>query len=65
MALEKLIIEGGRPLTGEVEVSGSKNASLPILAATLLTDDPCDLGYVPRLRDVDVWTPCPTMGDII
>lgn len=54
MALEKLIIEGGQPLRGEVEVSGSKNAALPIITATLLTEDPCDLGYVPRLRDVDV-----------
>lgn len=54
MGLEKLVIEGGRPLKGEAVVSGSKNAALPILAATLLAEGPCDLGGVPRLRDVDV-----------
>lgn len=54
MGLEKFVIEGGRPLKGEVTVSGSKNASLPVLAATILTESPCDIGGVPRLRDVDV-----------
>jgi UDP-N-acetylglucosamine 1-carboxyvinyltransferase len=54
MALEKFIIEGGRPLKGEVTVMGSKNSALPILAATILPDSPCDIGNVPRLRDVDV-----------
>ncbi len=53
MALEKFIIEGGTPLKGEVTIGGAKNAALPILAATLLCDNTCDLGYVPRLRDVD------------
>lgn len=50
--MEKLIIEGGKPLQGEVEISGSKNAVLPILAATLLTDAPCTIRRVPKLRDV-------------
>ncbi len=50
--MEKLIIRGGNPLRGTVAVSGSKNASLPILAATLLTDDRCVLQGVPSLRDV-------------
>ena len=54
MALEKIIIEGGHPLRGEVTVSGSKNAALPILAATILAEGTCDIGYIPRLRDVDV-----------
>lgn len=54
MALEKLVIEGGHPLKGEVTVMGSKNSALPILAATILADGPCDIGNVPRLRDVDV-----------
>ncbi|MCW8130606.1 MAG: UDP-N-acetylglucosamine 1-carboxyvinyltransferase [Planctomycetota bacterium] len=54
MALEKFVIEGGRPLKGEVTAMGSKNAALPILAATILADSPCDIGNVPRLRDVDV-----------
>ncbi len=49
--MDKLIIEGGRPLKGEVRISGSKNATLPILAATLLTDETCILRNVPRLRD--------------
>jgi len=49
--MEKLIIEGNKPLKGEVEIGGSKNATLPILAATLLTDEPCTIDNVPRLRD--------------
>lgn len=51
MSLEKLIIEGGKPLKGEVTISGAKNAALPIMAATLLTDEPCILRNVPQLRD--------------
>jgi UDP-N-acetylglucosamine 1-carboxyvinyltransferase len=47
-----LSIEGGRPLRGEVEVDGAKNAALPALAAALLTDDPVVLHRVPALRDV-------------
>jgi len=50
--MEKLIIKGNRPLKGTVKVSGSKNASLPILAAALLTDELCVLEGVPNLRDV-------------
>lgn len=50
--MEKLIIRGGRSLKGKVTISGSKNASLPILAATLLTDELCVLEGVPNLRDV-------------
>lgn len=50
--MEKLIIRGGHSLKGKVTVSGSKNASLPILAAALLTDDLCVLEGVPNLRDV-------------
>jgi len=49
--MDKLIIEGERPLQGEVKISGSKNAALPIMAATLLTDEPCVIRNVPRLRD--------------
>jgi len=49
--MDKLIIEGGLRLKGEVVVSGSKNAVLPILAATLLTDEPCVIKNVPDLRD--------------
>ena len=50
--MEKLVIRGGKPLRGTVAVSGSKNASLPILAAALLTDERCVLHGVPALRDV-------------
>ena len=49
--MEKFVIEGGRKLGGEIRVSGSKNATLPILAATLLTDGVCEIRNVPRLRD--------------
>jgi len=49
--MDKLIIEGGHPLKGEVKVSGSKNATLPILAATLLTDEACIIRNCPKLRD--------------
>jgi len=49
--MDKLNIEGGIKLKGEVTVSGAKNAVLPILAATLLTDDACIIKGVPDLRD--------------
>ncbi len=51
--MDKLIIEGGVKLKGEVTVSGAKNAVLPILAATLLTDEPCIIRGVPNLRDTN------------
>jgi len=51
--MEKLIIEGERPLKGEVKISGSKNAALPIMAATLLTREPCVIRNVPILRDTN------------
>lgn len=47
------VIEGGRPLQGEVVVQGAKNAALPILAATLLVEAPIRLLHCPRLRDVE------------
>jgi UDP-N-acetylglucosamine 1-carboxyvinyltransferase len=50
--VDKLRIAGGRPLRGEVRVSGAKNAALPILCATLLTDRPLRLANVPRLMDI-------------
>jgi UDP-N-acetylglucosamine 1-carboxyvinyltransferase len=49
--MEKLIIEGGRPLNGEVSISGAKNAALPLLAATLLAPGVHVLHNVPDLRD--------------
>ncbi len=50
--MDKLIIEGGQPLTGDVTISGAKNATLPMLAATLLTDERCVIRNVPRVTDV-------------
>ncbi|MFB3116144.1 MAG: UDP-N-acetylglucosamine 1-carboxyvinyltransferase [Gammaproteobacteria bacterium] len=50
--MDKLIIKGGIPLEGEISISGAKNAALPILAATLLADDPVNISNVPHLHDV-------------
>ena len=50
--MNKLIIKGGIPLSGQVRVSGSKNAVLPILAGTLLADNPVIIRNVPHLHDV-------------
>ncbi|MFP4160528.1 MAG: UDP-N-acetylglucosamine 1-carboxyvinyltransferase [Ectothiorhodospira sp.] len=50
--MDKLIIRGGRPLEGDVRISGAKNAVLPILAAALLADSPMVIGNVPHLQDV-------------
>jgi len=50
--MDKLAIVGGRPLDGEVRISGAKNAALPILAATLLADGQVTLRNVPKLNDI-------------
>ncbi|MGH7923966.1 MAG: UDP-N-acetylglucosamine 1-carboxyvinyltransferase [Candidatus Binatus sp.] len=50
--MEKMIIHGGAPLRGTVTLSGSKNAALPIMMASLLTAEPLILSNIPRLRDV-------------
>src|SRR5580765_7199488 len=50
--MDKLQIQGGVPLEGEVRISGAKNATLPILAGALLADDPVVVANVPHLRDV-------------
>src|SRR3989339_687722 len=51
--MDRLIIDGGTPLRGKLRVSGSKNSALPILLATLLTDEECVVDNVPvRLRDI-------------
>ena len=50
--MDTFIIKGGVPLNGEVAISGAKNAVLPILAATLLTSEPCVIRRVPNLSDV-------------
>lgn len=50
--MDKLLINGGLPLKGEINISGAKNAALPILAATLLADGPVKVGNVPHLHDI-------------
>ncbi|HET6631935.1 MAG TPA: UDP-N-acetylglucosamine 1-carboxyvinyltransferase [Rhodanobacteraceae bacterium] len=50
--MAKIVIQGGDPLSGDVWISGAKNAVLPILAATLLADEPVSIGNVPHLHDV-------------
>ena len=50
--MDKLLIRGGRPLNGEVLISGAKNAALPEMCATLLTDELVMLTNVPHLHDV-------------
>ena len=50
--MDKLVIEGGYPLAGEVRVSGAKNAALPILTAAILSAEPLRVANVPQLRDV-------------
>ena len=50
--MAKIVINGGAPLTGDVQISGAKNAVLPILAACLLADEPVSIANVPHLHDV-------------
>src|SRR3954453_21244695 len=51
--MEKFVIEGGVPLSGTVVPAGNKNAALPVLAASVLTEDEVLVENVPRIRDVD------------
>jgi UDP-N-acetylglucosamine 1-carboxyvinyltransferase len=57
--MSKLLIEGGRRLSGTITVEGNKNAALPLLAACLLTDQTCELTNMPRITDVRV------MGELL
>lgn len=50
--MDRILIQGGKVLQGTVKISGSKNSALPILAATLLTQDPCIIRHVPDLSDI-------------
>lgn len=52
--MASLKIVGGRSLSGRVSVDGNKNSALPLIAACMLTDQPCEISNVPRIRDVDV-----------
>lgn len=51
--MDKIIVEGGRRLHGEVRTSGAKNAALPILVSSMLTDKPCVYDNVPALKDIE------------
>jgi len=57
--MDAFLIKGGRPLHGDVTISGSKNATLPLMAAALLTSEPCTLRRIPNLSDVHF------MGEIL
>ena len=50
--MDKILVHGGHALSGSVKISGSKNSALPILAATLLTKEPCVIHHVPDLSDI-------------
>ncbi len=50
--MDKLIIQGGHPLFGELRISGAKNAALPILAAALVSETPVIVGNIPHLHDI-------------
>ncbi|ABC31980.1 UDP-N-acetylglucosamine 1-carboxyvinyltransferase [Hahella chejuensis KCTC 2396] len=50
--MDKLLIGGSKPLNGEIRISGAKNSALPILAATLLADEPVTIGNLPHLNDI-------------
>ncbi|HEY9525597.1 MAG TPA: UDP-N-acetylglucosamine 1-carboxyvinyltransferase, partial [Anaerolineales bacterium] len=52
--MDKFIIEGGVPLNGEVTPAGNKNAALPLLAASLLTNEPIVLHNIPQIQDTQV-----------
>ena len=51
--MDRLVIEGGGPLRGDVAASGAKNAALPVVAAALLTPEPLQVGNIPPVRDID------------
>ena len=50
--MDKIVIQGGRRLAGRVDAGGAKNAALPLMFATLLTDEPCRLTGVPDVADI-------------
>jgi UDP-N-acetylglucosamine 1-carboxyvinyltransferase len=52
--MSSLLIEGGRPISGRIDVEGNKNAALPLLAACLITTEECVLTNMPRIGDVEV-----------
>ena len=53
VSVDAFVIRGGRRLSGRITINGSKNAALPLLAASLMTDQPVTLRNVPRLADIN------------
>ncbi|MEO0500653.1 MAG: UDP-N-acetylglucosamine 1-carboxyvinyltransferase, partial [Pseudomonadota bacterium] len=53
--MDKIVIQGGRPLSGRIQISGAKNAALTLIPAALLTEEPLTLRNLPRLADVDTF----------
>jgi UDP-N-acetylglucosamine 1-carboxyvinyltransferase len=60
--VDEILIKGGRPLIGDVSISGAKNAALPMLAATILTGGDFVFRNVPDLRDIE--TICHLLSDL-
>lgn len=60
--MEKLVIEGNKPLSGKIPISGAKNAALPIMAATILSTSSCRLTNVPQLNDI--YTMCKLLRNL-
>ena len=54
--MDKLIVTGGIPLRGEISISGAKNAALPVLVSSLLTNETVSIGNVPHLQDITTVT---------
>ena len=52
--MERFVMKGGRPLNGEVVIGGAKNASLGVLAAAVMADEPCLIENMPDVRDTNV-----------
>ena len=52
--MDKFVVKGGRRLTGEVTISGAKNAAVAILPAVILSDEPCVIENVPTISDVNI-----------
>jgi len=50
--VDKIVVRGGKPLNGNVQISGAKNAALPVLTAALLTEEPCTFSNIPNLVDI-------------
>src|SRR5271168_4215461 len=54
--MDRIRIRGGRPLAGEIQIGGAKNAALPLMTAGMLTEDRVVLSNVPKLADIDTMT---------